>query len=207
MQIGIVGTGRVGGTLGRRFAETGHSVIFGSRRPESDEARELAKIPNARVAPPREAAQSAEAIVLATPWTANEQVVRSLGDLAGKVILDATNPVKPSLDGLEVANTSSAGELVQQWAPGARVVKIFNTIGFGIMANPVFPGGPATLLYCGDDPQAKRIAHDLAAGIGFDPIDAGALSKARVLEPFALLWIGLALGGYGMDIAFRLMRR
>jgi 8-hydroxy-5-deazaflavin:NADPH oxidoreductase len=207
MQIGIVGSGNVGGTLGRRFAETGHSVIFGSRRPDSPEAQELARISGARVAAPREAAQAAEVIVLATPWPSTGEAVRGLGDLTGKILLDATNPLNATFDALDPGNTSSGGELVAQWAVGARVVKIFNTIGYNVMADPSFPGGPATLFYCGDDPAAKSLARDLAAQIGFDPVDAGPLSKARVLEPLALLWIGLAFGGHGREIAFRLVRR
>jgi 8-hydroxy-5-deazaflavin:NADPH oxidoreductase len=207
MQIGIVGSGNVGGTLGRRFAEAGHSVIFGSRRPDSPEARELARISGARVAAPREAAQAAEVIVLATPWPSTGEAVRGLGDLTGKILLDATNPLNATFDALDPGNTSSGGELVAQWAVGARVVKIFNTIGYNVMADPSFPGGPATLFYCGDDPAAKSVARDLAAQIGFDPVDAGPVSKARVLEPLALLWIGLAFGGHGREIAFRLVRR
>ena len=87
------------------------------------------------------------------------------------------------------------------------MVKIFNTIGYNVMANPSFGSVPATLLYCGDDGDAKSVARDLAAAIGFDPVDAGPLRQARVLEPFALLWISLAFGGQGREIAFRLMRR
>jgi predicted dinucleotide-binding enzyme len=207
MQIGIVGSGNVGGTLGRRFAEAGHSVIFGARRPDSPEAQELARISGGRLAAPREAAQAAEVIVLATPWPATGQAVRGLGDLTGKILLDATNPLNATFDALDPGNTSSGGELVAQWAVGARVVKIFNTIGYNVMADPSFPGGPATLFYCGDDPAAKSVARDLAAEIGFDPVDAGPLSKARALEPLALLWIGLAFGGHGREIAFRLVRR
>lgn len=207
MNIGIVGSGNVGATLGRRFAGVGHSVAFGTRRPDSPEMADLARLPRARVTSQTEAAQSSDAIVLATPWPATADALRGLGDLTGKILLDCTNPLKPALDGLEVANTSSAGEQVAQWAAGARVVKIFNTIGYNIMDNPSFGSEAATLFYCGDDAGAKSVARDLAASIGFDPVDAGPLRQARVLEPFALLWISLAYGGLGRDIAFRLMRR
>jgi len=207
MKIGIVGSGNVGATLGRRLAEAGHTVVFGTRRPDSPVMRELAQIPGARVAANAEAAQASEVIILATPWPATEDAIRGLGDLSGKVLLDCTNPLKPTLDGLELGVTTSAGEMVAQWAAGARVVKIFNSIGYNIMANPAFPGGPATLFYCGDDASAKKTAHDLAAQLGFDPVDAGRLSQARLLEPFALLWISLAFGGQGREIAFHLMKR
>jgi 8-hydroxy-5-deazaflavin:NADPH oxidoreductase len=207
MKIGIVGSGNVGATLGRRFAQAGHEVTFGTRRPDSAEMRELGKLPRARVTTNAEAAQSSEAIVLATPWPATQDALRGLGDLSGKILLDATNPLKPQFDALEVGNTSSGGELVAQWAPGARVVKIFNSIGYNIMENPAFPAGAATLLYCGDDPGAKTAARELGAQLGFDPLDAGPLRQARVLEPMALLWISLAFGGEGREIAFRLMKR
>jgi hypothetical protein len=207
MKIGIVGSGNVGGALGRRFAQQGHSVIFGTRRPDSPEAAELAAVPGARVASQQDAARSAEIIVLATPWPATAGAVRALGDLKGKILLDCTNPLKPDLSGLELGTTTSAGEQVAQWAPGARVVKIFNTIGSNVMDNPAFPHGPATLFYCGDDAAAKSAARDLAAQIGFDPVDAGPLRQARVLEPLALLWVSLAFGGMGREIVLGLIRR
>jgi predicted dinucleotide-binding enzyme len=96
MRIGIVGSGNVGGTLGRRFAEAGHQVTFGARRPESDEAKELARVPNARVASPREAAQSSEVVLLATPWPATAAALRGVGDLKGKILFDATNALTAS---------------------------------------------------------------------------------------------------------------
>jgi 8-hydroxy-5-deazaflavin:NADPH oxidoreductase len=207
MKIGIVGSGNVGGTLGRRFAEACHTVTFGTRRPDSAEMQELAKIPGARVATNSEAAQASEIIVLATPWPATQDALRDLGNLSGKILFDCVNPLKPKLDGLELGTTTSAAESIAKLASGARVVKIFNTIGYNIMANPSFPGGPATLFYCGDDAAAKKIAHDLAAQLGFDPVDAGPLTQARLLEPFALLWISLAFGGQGREIAFHLMKR
>ncbi len=94
-----------------------------------------------------------------------------------------------------------------QWALSARVVKIFNSIGYNIMENPDSGGTPATLVYCGDDAAAKSAARDLAAQLGFDPVDAGPLRQARLLEPFALLWVSLAFSGHGREIAFRLMGR
>jgi predicted dinucleotide-binding enzyme len=122
--------------------------------------------------------------------------------------LDCTNPLLPDLSGLTSGNTGSGGEEVAGWTPGARVVKIFNTTGFGNMANPIYVAGPITMLYCGDDPAAKKIAAQLAKDLGFDPIDAGPLTQSRLLEPLALLWITLAIKqGLGMDFAFKLMRR
>jgi predicted dinucleotide-binding enzyme len=206
MNIGIVGSGNVGGTLGRRFAQSGHSVAFGTRRPDSAEMSALAGISGARVVSPREAAQS-EVIVLATPWPATREAIEGLGNLTGKILLDATNPLKADLSGLALPNDTSGGEQVAGWARGANVVKIFNTIGYNIMENPRFGDHGATLFYCGDDAPAKKIARDLAAEIGFAPVDAGPLRQSRLLEPFALLWISLAFGGQGREIGFQLMRR
>jgi predicted dinucleotide-binding enzyme len=207
MKIGIVGSGNVGGTLGTRFAKLGHSVFFGTRKPVSPEMQKLARLPGAQVVSQQQAAQAADVVVLATPWPAAEGALRGLGDLKGKILLDCTNPVKANLEGLEFGTTTSAGEQVSQWAGGARVIKIFNTVGSGIMANPRFGNESVSMFYCGDDSAAKSVARDLAVQLGFDPIDIGPLRQARLLEPFALLWISLALGGYGTEIAFRLMRR
>jgi predicted dinucleotide-binding enzyme len=210
MQIGIIGAGSVGGTLGTGWARKGHKVRFGVRHPDSPEVSALVnKIgPAAAAGTVAEAASFGEVVVLATPWPATFEAIQSAGDLHEKILLDCTNPLKPQLAGLEVGTTSSAGEMVAEWAAGARVVKIFNTTGYGNMANPNYPLGPVTMFYCGNDDGAKVVAARLASDIGFDPIDAGPLSQARLLEPMAMLWIWLAVfGGFGPDIAFRLMRR
>ena len=94
------------------------------------------------------------------------------------------------------------------WARGAKVVKAFNTVGANIMANPSFGADRPALFYCGDDATAKQTTKQLAEAIGFEALDAGPLTQARLLEPFALLWISLALKyGYGRDIAFKLLLR
>jgi predicted dinucleotide-binding enzyme len=210
MKIGIIGAGNVGGTLGRRWARAGHDIMFGVRNLQDPELADLVKEAgkHAHVASVKEAAQSGEVVVLATPWPAAHDAVQNAGNLSGKVLLDCTNPIKPDLSGLEIGHTTSAGEQVASWAPGARVVKIFNTTGFKNMENPRYPESPATMFYCGDDDAAKRTAHLLASDLGFDPIDAGTLTIARLLEPYAMLWIHLAHGQkLGMNIAFHLMRR
>jgi 8-hydroxy-5-deazaflavin:NADPH oxidoreductase len=210
MQIGIIGSGNVGGTLGSRWAKGGHQVTFGSRNPEGAAIRELvAKAGgHARAASQADAARAAEVILLATPWQATREAVSGLGDLAGKVLIDATNPLLADLTGLAVGTTTSGGEQVAGWARGAKVVKAFNTVGFNIMANPGFGAERPTMLYCGDDGAAKGTVKQLAEELGFAPVDAGPLSQARLLEPFALLWISMALAyGQGPEIAFKLLRR
>ena len=220
MRIAIIGAGHVGGTLGRRWATSNgahHTVTFGIRAgdevdPQLDEFIEGSGSA-ARAASVPDAARGAEVVVFAVPWKAARDAVQSAGQLAAKIVIDCTNPFAPGLTGLDVPAGGSGAEEVASWAPGARVVKAFNTTGFNIMANPAFPEGPATMFYCGDDASAKRAVHGLAAELGFDPIDAGPLSRARVLESMALLWVSLAMGGVsggtelGRDIAFRLARR
>jgi predicted dinucleotide-binding enzyme len=210
LNIGIIGSGHVGGALGKRWAEKGHAVTFSSRHPTSEEMTKLVSESgkNARAATVEEAARVNDVLVLATPWPNTKDALEKAGNLIGKVLLDATNPLLPRLEGLELGTTISGGEQVSEWSGGARVVKAFNTIGFNIMANPEFGGSRAVLFYCGDDAEAKAITGQLAGELGFDPIDAGPLKQARVLEPFALLWISLAyVAGHGREIAFQFMKR
>lgn len=210
MQIGIIGAGNVGGALGTGWARHGHKVRFGVRDPAAAELGELLRKigAGASAGTVADAAAFGEVVVLATPWPAVQAALRAAGDLQGKILLDCTNPVKPQLAGLEIGTTTSAGEMVATWAAGARVVKIFNTTGAENMANPAYPLGPITMFYCGDDDGAKAAAAQLASDLGFEPVNAGPLRQARVLEPLAMLWIWLAyMGGLGRDIAFKLIRR
>ena len=210
MRIAIIGAGNVGGTLGTGWARRGHEVIFGVRDASDPRLKELLSRAGgkARAAGVKEAAAAAEVVALTVPWPAAQDALRSAGDLRGKILLDCTNPLKPDLSGLTVGYTASGGEQVAGWAPGARVVKIFNTTGFPNMANPEYPEGRSMMLYCGDDPAAKKVAAQLATDLGFEPYDVGSLAEARLLEPFALVWIHLAvLQKMGTQFAFRLMRR
>ena len=210
MKIGIIGSGNVGGTLGRRWAKNGHAVIFSTREPSSAAVRELLAQagPTAKSASVRDAARESEVLLLATPWEAAQNALASAGDLTGKILIDATNPLLPGLGGLAVGTTTSAGEMVAKWAAGARVVKAFNTVGFNIMADPRFEGGRAAMFYCGDDAKAKSAVAGLINELGFEALDAGPLTQSRLLEPFCLLWISLALQyGYGREIGFHLLRR
>jgi 8-hydroxy-5-deazaflavin:NADPH oxidoreductase len=209
MRIGVIGAGSVGGTLGRGWARRGHEVVFGVRDPGRPEVVKLLEAAEgARAASVAEAAAGGEVVVLATPWGATRDAVQQAGDLAGKVLLDCTNPLKPDLSGLDVPPGSSAAQQIAAWAAGARVVKVFNTTGANNMVEPIYDEQPATMFYCGDDGEAKAVAARLAADLGFEPLDAGPLEKAPLLESLALLWIHLAYGQkLGRDIAFKLMRR
>jgi predicted dinucleotide-binding enzyme len=183
--------------------------MFGVRNPGEPKVAELlADAEKARAGSVAEAAAFGEVVVLATPWGGTRDALQQAGDLSGKILLDCTNPLKPDLSGLDVPPGSSASEQIAGWAPGARVVKIFNTTGFNNMADPIYGEEPATMFYCGDDAEAKAVAAGLAADLGFDPADAGPLDEAPLLESLALLWIHLAYRQkLGRDIAFKLMRR
>jgi NADPH-dependent F420 reductase len=210
MNIGIIGSGNVGGTFGKRWAQAGHNVVFSVRGSPSPALLEVMKQagPTARTGSAQQAASTSDVVLLATPWEAVRQALASAGDLRGKIVIDATNPLSPGLAGLSVGTTTSAAEMVAQWTPGAKVVKAFNTVGYNIMDNPNFESGPVSMFYCGDDTDAKRTVSSLIAELGFEPLDAGPLTQARVLEPFAMLWISMAIQyGYGRDIGFRLLRR
>ena len=139
------------------------------------------------------------------PWNAVETVVAELGDLSGKIVIDCTNPLGPvdGTFGLTMGHTTSGGETVQRLLPGARVVKTLNQVGAEIMArNDHLPQRPAMLM-AGNDEAARDAVAGLLRDIGFDPLDAGDITKSRLREPFALVWINQALArGKGRDWAF-----
>jgi predicted dinucleotide-binding enzyme len=210
MKIAIVGAGNVGGTLGKGWAKKGHNIFFGVRHPQDDKIRQLVQSigPKAQADTVADAAAFGEVVVLATPWQATEAAVREAGDLSGKVLIDCTNPLTPDFSGLEVGFSTSGAEQVARWAKGAKVFKAFNTTGYNIMADPVIDGTRTVMFVCGDDEAAKPAVLRLASDIGFDAIDAGKLVQARLLEPWAMLWISLTFAGnVGREFGFALLRR
>lgn len=206
MKIGFVGCGNVGGSLAKRMAAAGHQVMVSSRDRKKAEAcaKECGRGATAGTA--TDAARFGEVVVLAVPYSEAASAVKSLGDLKGKVLVDATNPLGPS--GLAIGYTTSAAEEVAKAAPGAKVVKAFNTVFAGVMANPSFPEGKPSAFVASDHTDAKKVVLELASSIGFDGVDAGPLKSARFLEPMAMLIINLGYQlGMGTGIAYRLMKR
>jgi predicted dinucleotide-binding enzyme len=209
MRIAVIGTGSVGGTLGRRWAELGHSVRFGVRDVTDAAAKDLvAKIKGeARLASLREAAKDAEVVVLATPYAANAAAIAAAGDLAGKVVIDVTNPIGADFS-LALGFATSGAEELAKLARGARVYKGMNQVGFEVMADPAFAAGKPVMFVAGDEPAGKQVVLDLVAALGFEAIDAGELAIARLIEPYAMLWIHLmARRKQGRRFAFGLLRR
>ncbi|MHC4225702.1 MAG: NADPH-dependent F420 reductase [Planctomycetota bacterium] len=210
MDIAILGAGSVGGNLGRGWTKAEHRITFGVRDPSAAKVTALvSEVGNgARAAGVAEAAATAGVVVLATPWPVTEEVLAATGGLAGKVLVDCTNPIDPATFSLAVGFDTSAAERIAAWAPDARVVKAFNTIGAEHFLDPSFEARKASMFVCGDDAEAKELVLGLAADLGFAPEDAGPLVNARLLEPLAMVWIEIAVKQHrGRNIAFRLLRK
>jgi predicted dinucleotide-binding enzyme len=208
MRIAIIGAGNVGAALGRNWAARGHAVSYGLRDPGSANYAPLAA--TGRLATPAEAARDAEAVLLATPWHQTEAAIAALGDLSGKLLLDATNPLAmgPAGLGLAFGHSDSGGERVAAWAKGASVFKTLNTTGAENMGDPSGYAARPVMFVAGDDAERKPQVLALVADLGFEAVDAGPLANARLLEAHAMLWIDLALKrGLGRGIAFALVRR
>lgn len=199
MKIGIIGAGNVGGTLGKRFAGAGYPVIYGTRDAQSDKTQALlaqtggdvSAMDNAQVA------QQADVLVITLPANAVEQVLPQLGDVTGKVVMDATN---------DASGQRSMLATIQQALPGAHVVKAFSTIGVEVMADPTFGDQNATLFIVGDDAPAKQTVAQIAHAIGFDVVDMGGSDNAIMLEQWLLrLWFALSQQ-FGRHVAIRVLR-
>jgi 8-hydroxy-5-deazaflavin:NADPH oxidoreductase len=200
MKIAIIGAGNVGRALGGAW-RTGHEITYGVRSPGDAKYSDLDA-----VATNEEAVGGSDVVVLCTPWQATEQAIAACGDLTGKVLIDCTNPLTPDFTALEVGHTTSGAEQVAAWASGARVCKAMNQIGAPMMDHPELPSAPVMFI-CGDNAAAKQVIADLVSELGFETVDLGDITQARVLEPYALIWIHLALRrGFGFNFAFGLLR-
>lgn len=195
MRVAIIGTGNVGSAIARGLKGKGHHVSLGARAPQAPDVVALAAESGAAPMLPEPAAETAEVIVLALPWAAAEGAVRALGPLEGKIVIDCMNPIG-MVDGklgLTVGHSTSGGEMVQGWLPAARVVKTLNQVGAEIMArNDHLPQRPVMFM-AGNDVAAKGQVASLLTDLGFAALDAGDITKARLLEPFAMVWINQAL--------------
>jgi len=208
MKIAVVGAGSVGSALGFGWSDAGHDVVFAVRDLGSPSASEGAAR-GGQLCSLAEAVDS-ELIVLAVPWTSMDATLNALGDLSGKVVVDATNPVGPPFTGLDVAGDDSGGETVQRKLPGARVVQAFNQTGWQNMAEArSFGEGQRPVMFvAGDEAAAREVVLGLAGDLGFEGVSAGPLAMCRYLEPLAMLWILLANAqGLGTAFAFSLIHR
>jgi predicted dinucleotide-binding enzyme len=187
--------------LGTAWRNRGHRVLFGVRNPDDPKYASLDEVETNEFA-----TAAADVVVLCTPWRSTRAAVRGCGDLSGKVLIDCTNPLTPDVTALEVGFDNSGAEEVAKWATGARVCKAMNQIGAPTMDAPRLPGQPV-MFVCGDDDDAKAVTAGLVGELGFETVDVGGLTLARVLEPYGLLWIHLALRrGLGTNFGFGLLR-
>jgi predicted dinucleotide-binding enzyme len=201
----------MGGKLGTIFARAGHEVVFSYAQTE-EKLKKLAREAKgkARAGTPREAAQDADAVLLAVHWLRFDDVLRQAGDLSGKVVLTCSLPMNEENTALVVGTTSSGAEELAKKVPKAKVVAAFNTVPsevlFGVYEAKRKANRPS-LVYCGDDRHSKEVAAGLIRDVGFDPVDAGPLHIARYTEPFALLVGQLAYEGKGgPELAYRFER-
>jgi len=198
-RVGILGSGDVGKALGRGFAAHGCDVKIGSREKKGEFVTF------------EEAAKHGEIVVVCTRWDGTENALKLAGhsNLAGKVVIDATNPLK-EVDGrpvgMERGFTDSGGEQVQRWLPDAKVVKAFNIVGNALMVDPKLPGGPPTMFIGGNDEGAKSVVTDILTEFGWETIDLGGIEAARLLEPMCWVWVSSAMKSGKWMQAFKMLR-
>jgi 8-hydroxy-5-deazaflavin:NADPH oxidoreductase len=212
VRIGILGSGLMGGKLGTLFARAGHEVVFSYSRSER-KLKRLAReaLGHARAGTPREAALHADALLLAVHWSGVDDVLKQTGDLSGKVIVTCSLPMNADDTALAVAHTSSGAEALARKVRKANIVSAFSTVPSEVLFH-VFDAKRRTrrrpsLVYCGDDQDAKDVAASLIRDVGFEPVNAGPLRIARYLEPFSLAMAQLAYeGDEGPEIAYRIER-
>lgn len=189
--IAVIGTGEVGSALGKRWAAMGHKIIYGSRTPSDARVRKLVEETGhgATAVLPGDAAAKADLVLIAVRWPNVKESIASLGDLTGKIILDPTNGVKVTQGRFEAPpdlETSDAEE-IQAWAPGAKVVKVFNTLSVEMMVDAKRGGGDITVPIAGADTEAKARVAKIVTAMGLTPVDVGGLYLARYLEGMARL--------------------
>jgi 8-hydroxy-5-deazaflavin:NADPH oxidoreductase len=207
MKIGVIGNGNMGGALGRLWSSRGHKIMFGSRNPEH--VKTMSGIsPNVNSGSIPDAVRFGDVILLAVPWHGVENVFRLAGAIPGKIIIDCTNPLSENYMSLVVGFNTSGAEEIAKMAQGARVVKAFNTVAASVLSRPRFDDIDATVIYCGDDAEAKKVVTGLIKELGFDAVDGGPLQNSRYLEPMAELFLQLSFGqNMGFDMAWKLLRR
>jgi len=230
MRIGILGSGLMGGKLGTIFARAGHEVVFSYARTKG-KLEKLAREAggSATAGTPAEAAKDADALLLAVHWSRVDDVLKKAGDVSGKVIVSCSLPMNANDTGLVIANTSSGSEALAKKVPKAQVVSAFNTVPSEVLFSVFEKAGGGSrevgsgkreagsgkreagnanrpsVVYCGDNARAKKVAAQLISDVGFEPIDAGPLRIARYTEPFTLLVGQLAYeGDRGPAMAYRI---
>jgi len=196
MKLAFIGIGNVGFALANNLQKKGHTVFIAHDDSKSESVvKAQKKNPDFLTLPVQEAINESDIVFLATPFKLNEEILNPL-QFNGKTVVDCTNPVGPGIShGLE--SRISGAEKVQEWAKGAKVVKSYSIYGFENLENPSFPdySTKPVMLIAGDDAESKMRVRSLNSDLGFDTLDAGALSQSLHLEHMTLLWIKMARAG------------
>jgi len=204
MNIAIIGTGNIGGTLGTKWALAGHRIFLGVKDKAHFKGQALLGNPSTTVHAITEAVQAAEVILVATPAPAAVEVAKSLGDTTGKVIIDTMNVVM----GRGPAGFTNTADALLANTATHDVVKCFNTTGFNNMANATYGDTAIDLFTCGDSVRGKQIATQLAGDMGAAACyDIGGNDKFQLMEQFAFFWINMAMQGHGREFAFKVLKR
>jgi 8-hydroxy-5-deazaflavin:NADPH oxidoreductase len=211
-KIGIIGTGVVGKTLAAGFLRHGYPVMIGSRSPEKLEVLKRSIGGQLATGTCKEAVAFSEIVVLAVKGTGAKEAIVGIGDeqLAGKVVIDTTNPIAdaPPVKGVFqyfTERNDSLLEQLQRTSPKARFVKAWNSVGSVHMVDPKFPEGRPTMFICGDDPDAKRIVSDILQEFGWAAADMGESESARAVESLGMLWCIPKLRWNRSNHAFKLL--
>lgn len=211
-KVAVIGSGVVGQTLADGFLKHGYEVIRSTRDLTKLEDWKNGAGPNSSVLPLAEAARAADLLVLAVKGSGAEEAVAACGEgLAGKTVLDTTNPIAdaPPIKGVLSFFTSlqeSLMERLQRKAPNAHFVKAFSSVGSYSMVNPSFGGVQPSMFICGNDAGAKAEARAILSEFGWETEDMGALEAARAIEPLCILWCIPGLTGKGWNHAFKVLR-
>lgn len=203
MNVLIIGSGNMGAAFAKQLHAAGHSVLVTSR-DAAKAAALAAQHPGVHALPPQQAAQRCDVVVLATGFADAVAALHSVGSLAGKTVIDITNPLSADYMSLSIGHSTSAAEEIARAVPEAHVVKAFNTLFAQVLANGADFGNDrkASVFVAADNERAKATTKSLAQSMGFDAVDAGGLKNARYLEPLAGLNIYFGYGaGLGTNIA------
>jgi predicted dinucleotide-binding enzyme len=210
-KVGVLGSGDVGKVLAAGFQKHGYDVVIASR--EGGKLADWSAQTGIRELTFAQAAEHADIVVLAVAGRVAEEALKQAGldRLAGKIVIDATNPIAAAapVNGVIQFFTGpndSLMERLQLAAPQARLVKAFSSVGNAFMVNPSFPGGPPTMFICGNDGEAKAAVTQILAQFGWETADMGAVEAARAIEPLCMLWCipGIARGQW--THAFKLLK-
>jgi hypothetical protein len=208
--IAVIGTGSVGSALGPRFSEIGHTIVYGSRTPDREDVQALvaATSADASATTGPEAAQMADIVLLAVPWSVAEDVLVSLGDLSGKIIIDPINPRVLGDDGwADYPTYISNAERLQALAPRSLVVKAFSSFSADTMRDPGLVDHPITIPLAGNDPDAKAVVAELCHQLGFETIDFGPVRYAHIIEGLYLLRINARLNDVYFEWNYPISKR